>query len=358
MFAIVVPFYNEEKYLPNLFKSLKSQKDNDFVVVFVNNLSSDKSVELFYEHKESNWYLVDCFEKGKVYTFAPAVKFIIDNFPEISYVANIDADTTFCTNSWTAGVNKILSDNSKLPVSFIYGPHEYTEIDGLGLFKDAERVDNDVLTNIMKNMYWYGFGHNVVYNLRLLSSAISNHGENSNFWLDDLRLALNLYYLDSYPIYSGSGVYTSGRRIVKSEATFDGFCFYERQKYLLYMTKGEHLNPSLTNELPSGLHTDEQVYKFFSKRSLKLVEQHILPILVYENNDKFFKSLKEYLSVSIDRGFIAKYRSRNDLIEILWDKNKYYSFINHITNSEEVGLITEAINNKMKELWTLRRNTL
>lgn len=53
--SIVVPCYNEEKSLPHFFKALKpilNQLDHDFELIFVNDGSSDQTLEILKSHKD------------------------------------------------------------------------------------------------------------------------------------------------------------------------------------------------------------------------------------------------------------------------------------------------------------------
>ncbi len=44
--SVVIPAYNEEKYLPNLLSSLKSQSFRDFEIIVVDNNSTDKTAKI------------------------------------------------------------------------------------------------------------------------------------------------------------------------------------------------------------------------------------------------------------------------------------------------------------------------
>jgi len=50
MLSIIIPALNEEKYLPLLLKSLKSQNFNEYEIIVVDAGSSDKTVDIAKEY--------------------------------------------------------------------------------------------------------------------------------------------------------------------------------------------------------------------------------------------------------------------------------------------------------------------
>lgn len=65
-FSVVIPAFNEEKFLPNCLKSLKEQDFKDFEIIVVNNNSIDKTAKIAKEfgarvifEKIKEWHLQD-----------------------------------------------------------------------------------------------------------------------------------------------------------------------------------------------------------------------------------------------------------------------------------------------------------
>ncbi|MEM3374304.1 MAG: glycosyltransferase [Candidatus Woesearchaeota archaeon] len=48
--SIVIPTFNEEKYLPKLLKSIKSQSFNDYEIIVADNNSKDKTIQIAKKH--------------------------------------------------------------------------------------------------------------------------------------------------------------------------------------------------------------------------------------------------------------------------------------------------------------------
>jgi len=46
MISVIIPVFNEEKFLPRCLESLKNQKFKDFEIIVVDNNSTDKTAEI------------------------------------------------------------------------------------------------------------------------------------------------------------------------------------------------------------------------------------------------------------------------------------------------------------------------
>lgn len=52
-FTIIIPTYNEEKFLPKLLNDLTKQKERDFEVIIVDGKSKDNTIKCAQHHRES-----------------------------------------------------------------------------------------------------------------------------------------------------------------------------------------------------------------------------------------------------------------------------------------------------------------
>lgn len=90
LLSIVIPVYNEEKYIGACLNSLKSQTYKNFEIIIVDNASTDKTVEIVTRHKAKNVRLIHEPQKGIAFArkkgFAEAKGEII---------VSTDADCTF-----------------------------------------------------------------------------------------------------------------------------------------------------------------------------------------------------------------------------------------------------------------------
>lgn len=353
MFAIIVPFKDEENYIGKVLECLENQVDQRFFAVFVNNFSKDNTENIIRSRLKENWAIINSWLPGKIHVYKPAIEYILKNLPSVSYTAVLDADSIFEKANHTKSINDILLSRANKPVSFIYCPHEYTELETKPNFLHAERVHNNVLRDLMRETYWFGFGHSVVFNVRLLSTILRNLTDDSALRIlrtEDHMICYSMYYVDSYPVYLDSLVKTSSRRIMKSQATFDGYCYYNKQKYNYYVSNELNLDLQKEYELPEDFKNENDIIKFFECRARKLVEQHILPILVYESGDLFRRKLNKFLNIKISREFLKKFRKRNDLLDIIWGAgNGYFEFIDQLSLEKEAKIISAALHQRLMD---------
>ncbi|CAK7191829.1 hypothetical protein COMNV_00009 [Commensalibacter sp. Nvir] len=92
--SIILPYYNEEKFLQGTLESLCLQHYKDFVLILVNNASNDKSEqrakELLGHYPHVKTLFINENRPGKTYAQQTALKLV-----ETPYVATVDADTYY-----------------------------------------------------------------------------------------------------------------------------------------------------------------------------------------------------------------------------------------------------------------------
>lgn len=106
-FYIIVPFFNEEKWLPLLLNSLKNQIDSNFKVILVDNNSTDHSCEVIShfinETKINNLEVIKEIEKGTGAALSTGFKYAIKCGATL--LARTDADCALERN-WVKKVKK------------------------------------------------------------------------------------------------------------------------------------------------------------------------------------------------------------------------------------------------------------
>lgn len=110
--TVIVPVYNEEKYISQCLKALTNQTESPDEIIVVNNNSSDQTVELV---KQYNVKIVD--EKQQGMSYARTRGF---NEAEGDIIARCDADSIAPTN-WIA---RIKYDFSTYKIDAVSGPIE------------------------------------------------------------------------------------------------------------------------------------------------------------------------------------------------------------------------------------------
>lgn len=127
--SIVIPFRNEEKNLPALIESLQQlnySKEN-FEIVFVNDHSTDKGVELIQQSDLQNFTLVDSIGEGKKEAIVAGI-----TEAKGELIACTDADCKAPPN-WLDEINKAGSSD------MILGPVQFQPVGKfLHLFQEIE----------------------------------------------------------------------------------------------------------------------------------------------------------------------------------------------------------------------------
>ena len=100
--SVVIPAYNEEKYLPLTLQSIKKQSLTPFEIIVADNNSTDRTAEIA---KEYGARVVHVKEQGNVY----AMKGGLDA-ARGDIIAGVDADTVVSTN-WIEVINSAFRDD-------------------------------------------------------------------------------------------------------------------------------------------------------------------------------------------------------------------------------------------------------
>ncbi len=92
--SVVIPYYNEEDYLPNTLESLKRQSVGKFKLILVNNGSTDGSLEICRKHLDGRERIetiyLDEANPGQVHALETGIK-----AADTEFVAICDADTYY-----------------------------------------------------------------------------------------------------------------------------------------------------------------------------------------------------------------------------------------------------------------------
>jgi glycosyltransferase involved in cell wall biosynthesis len=113
LFSIVIPAYNEEKYLPSCLDSVKKQDfAKPFEIIVVDNKSTDSTVKIAKQFKTK---LVKEPRKGLIY--ARNAGFLASRG---KYIVNLDADCTV-PNNWLSQIYRHFKNNDD--VCLVTGPY-------------------------------------------------------------------------------------------------------------------------------------------------------------------------------------------------------------------------------------------
>ena len=182
MISIIIPAYNEEKYLKNCLISLTEQTDKDFDIVLVDNNCTDNTVRVAEDvAKEYNLKLSVIKEREKGIVSARTKGF---EFAQSEYLVSTDADVLVDKN-WTAEIKDKFSQGYEFLVGDAYFDKSFwVKVPNLGKWfretqKDLHKINdffpsmtnganfaltkkcfNDVKQNILANRDDRIFGFN------------------------------------------------------------------------------------------------------------------------------------------------------------------------------------------------------
>lgn len=107
-FSIIIPFRNEEDNLPQLLKALASidYPSEKFEVIFINDHSTDQSVDIISKFTESAWFKIKCYDLEATKTGKKAALNFGISSASHDYILTTDADCSFSKN-WLRSYDRI-----------------------------------------------------------------------------------------------------------------------------------------------------------------------------------------------------------------------------------------------------------
>jgi len=276
--ALVVPFHNEERYLPVLIESLRRQDNTDVPIVFVDNGSTDRSAILVQQCDEAStgrWFCISQERIGKRYAMLHGAVFSRERFGA-GYVGLLDADSYFADPRWVSTADAIVQRSART-LGYTISPFRYVGMAHLPRFAIAYGAYEKVLWQLMDVVGWLANGLAFVCPV----DALVRYFERAAITTEiDLRLSLLALSEGLKPEINPAIVFTSARRIVVNRRNFSAWCFYERQFYShkdINDARKLNLNtPGLVDDLPPDM-----IAWFFSRRALKLTCRHLVPFLLF-----------------------------------------------------------------------------
>ena len=109
MFSIIIPNYNNSKWLDRCFESIVSQRRKDYEVIFIDDLSTDNSLEVADEWSQKLNMTV-C--KNNVKKWNGGSRNAGLAFAQGKYIVFIDSDDSFTDNTCLERIGKAIEDNN------------------------------------------------------------------------------------------------------------------------------------------------------------------------------------------------------------------------------------------------------
>lgn len=263
--TVAIPFYNAEKYLTEAIESVLNQSYREFVLLLVNDGSTDSSLEIAntYSKKDSR---IQVFSDGENRNLG----YRLNQIPMLcktEYLARMDADDIMHPLRLERQI-KVLKENPDIDVlgTNAYTINERNEVNGLR-FKKVEGVidcEGFIHPTIMAKTQWFLDNKYDVAAVRI---------EDTELWYRTSSKCV--FKVISEPLFF--------YREFGSEYYKKYFATLETSTYLIK----KYNNDSYWQKFFLGLRVKAYVYKFFSFFNMEQV-------LISRRNELEFKSLKNY----------------------------------------------------------------
>jgi hypothetical protein len=200
--SLVIPAYNEEKYIDNCLKSaIKNSNGKFYEIIVVNNASTDKTAEIVAKYPE----VKIVYENNKGLTFARQRGFLEAKGDILAY---IDADTMMSSGHYEK-IIKEFNKNEKL-VCFS-GPHEYYDIKRFHQF--LNKIFWIILAlPVYKVVGYMTIGVNFAIKKEVLEK-MKGFDTSISFYGEDTDIARRAHEYGKVKFSINFGIPTSGRRI-------------------------------------------------------------------------------------------------------------------------------------------------
>jgi glycosyl transferase family 2 len=312
--ALVIPFHNEARYLPIAMDALRNQDDADVPFIFVDNGSTDESAVLVRrcaEVQSGRWICIEEPTVGKFSAMATGANFCAQQLG-VRHIGFLDADSHYADASWLRMSARILQQ-AGADVGYIHSPYRYVGVQHLPTFAAAYDACALVMRSLSEEVCWFANSAGSVYSAPVLMRYFRTAAVTTELGLRCSLLALSE---GQKAVFNPSLVMTSARRIVANAANLHAWCFYARQFYLAKDINAPAKRvpdpPACLDDLPVGM-----VARFFSRQAIKFACRNLIPLTLFDRNDKVGERLSGALGPDLQElihGELRPFRFRTDLV--------------------------------------------
>jgi glycosyltransferase involved in cell wall biosynthesis len=296
--VVVVPYHNEERYLPTLITSLRAQRDAASTpIVFVDNASTDGSAAIVRrcdEVRDGQWICLEERRVGKFFAMQAATACAVEHF-DATHIAFIDGDTYCADDQWLAHCHRLAA---AADCGYTYSSFRYFGIEHLPTFARACQAQETVLSSLMQRIGWLAVGMGFLCTTAVLRRYFEAARATTEI---DLRVSLLALCEGTAAHLNPTELMTSGRRIVVNRRNFEAWCFYDRQ---YYVEKDINAVAKLDLNAPAeieDLRTD-LLERFFERRALKSACRHLIPFVIFDSSDAGLGRLASVLGSDVSDG--------------------------------------------------------
>ena len=294
--ALVVPFHNEERFLPRLIESLRAQSVQNVPIVFIDNGSRDRSVALIQgcqEVRTGKWTLIEEKTVGKVHAVKTATAFCAQEFG-VGNVGFLDADSYPDDPAWVRTSVEI-TNSARGSLGYIYSPIDYFGFDAWPVFNSAYLAYEQVLRFLVANVGWLANGQGFVCSVEVLKQYFRDAEVTTEF---DLRCSLLALSKGRRAHLNPGLVVSSGRRMIVNAQNFAAWCFYGRE---FYSKKDINARKKLDLNAPAPVEdlSHDKVDEFFGRRAMKITCRHLIPLAIFDGGSYYLERIKTVLGLDV-----------------------------------------------------------
>jgi glycosyltransferase involved in cell wall biosynthesis len=233
--SIVIPAYNEEKYLGNclkfVFKQIETLPDKDQVeVIVVNNASVDNTEKI--ARSFANVIVVNELKKGLPWARQAGFKASCGEL-----IANIDADTQLPQNWIEKVLQEFAADNNLVALS---GPYIYYDLSMIAsvlvaVWYRIGQMTNFINQTILKKGAMLQGGNFILRRNAL--EKIGGYDTSINFWGEDTDIARRISAIGKVKFTFNLFMPTSARRFKKEGFIFVGWKYLINYIWIIFFKK-------------------------------------------------------------------------------------------------------------------------
>lgn len=350
--CLVVCAYNEEERLPELVESLRSQKNKDFRVLFVNNASTDLTEKLISELKEvkkGKWLMINEAKKGLIFAKKAGVAYVKDVM-KTKYVGFLDADSYPEDAYWSTSIASAMKSCSGCEIGYIYGPLAYyfdfpDDASDMSNFISAVNSYEQVLfREIMQDVGWMLMGPHAIISTELIASVLSvelKDSQDNVFGIpeQDLRMSMDILSRGYEILYHPKGVKFDGRRVVASQDRILNW----GNNYLAFRYGNKRNLTGKTYEEDNKLRdlTYGEAQYIVRGRARKVVTRNLVPIIAADKLGSVKERAKAKFGIDFSDFVIDTSK--------IWDIDGLNSMIESFEKTEECQELIDIVTDKMLE---------
>lgn len=139
--SVILPAYNEEKYIKNAIESVLNQSFNDFELIIVNDGSSDNTRKIIENIDDTRIKIINQTNQGPGASRNNAMK-----IAQGDYIMFLDGDDEYCPDALQIAYDEITSNNTDISIFQIikYNGDSYSENNWFNLDNFPEEFENRV----------------------------------------------------------------------------------------------------------------------------------------------------------------------------------------------------------------------